>query len=218
VRVHALEALAPDWGGSIEAMRRVADEAQTHVDRNPRLRIFPGYVEAELAMAAWRAEDLRAAAKHYRRALAHGDHFAWNSGLSDVLNQLEDWNALEQVATAWLTTWPDDAIGYMWRGRARLKQGRSAEALADLEAGFERNPSHRYLLSLRAQALETLGRLPEAAAAYELVLEVAPGQPWASERLAEVRGRLEASREGARRMPGLAVIGIEGASAKGEGG
>jgi len=209
-RDRAARALATRYGGNVDALRRIADGAAPYVDRNPRLRLFAGHVEAELGVGAWHHRDYRAAAEHYRRALAYSAQPNWADDLGNVLDQLDAWPELETSGARWIELWPDNAVGYLWRGRARMAQRRPAEALPDLEVAAGKLPRHRYAHSLRGQALEQLGRLEDAAAAYEVVLGISPSHSWARERLAKVRERLAATSDASRTLPGLALIGGKG--------
>ena len=209
VRWAALEALTPDWGGSMEALRHVADGSQAYAARNPRLLVLPGFVDWQVGIAAKRSGDLPAAVASYRRALAHDDVWAWYMSLANVLSDQKDWKGLEEASEAWTGRWPEDALAYGWQGRALLAQGKPEEALAALDAGIARHGQDGWMLSLRAQALEQLGKLPEALTALEAVLAAKPGDEWASQRIGTLRARIEATRQGPKRMPGLAYIGIE---------
>src|SRR5262249_25131047 len=96
--------------------------------------------------------------------------------------------------------------GYLWRARARVSLKRPAEALPDIETAIEKLPRNAFARRIQGSALEKLGRLPEAAAAYEAALQLAPRDSWAQGPLAHVRETLTAASDGPRRMPGLALI------------
>jgi tetratricopeptide (TPR) repeat protein len=204
-RLRAANVFATRFGAGVEPLRRVAQGAEPYLERNPRLRMLEGFVEAELGVAAWGQRDHAAAADHYRRALAYSEQPNWFDDLGQMLDQLKAYAEMESRADAYVQRWPDFAVGYLWRGNARLSLRRPAEALPDLERAAADLPNHRYVRMWRGLALEHLGRLEEAAAAYEEVLALAPNQKWTRERLAKVRELLAAA-DAAPRMPGLALL------------
>jgi tetratricopeptide (TPR) repeat protein len=183
VRRRAMQSLSPHWGGSIEAMRQVATDAQGFADGNPRLRILPGYAEAEAAAIDWRAGRIKEAARGYRRALAHGALAEWYAGLADCLTRLGFWPKLLETSEEWMAQLGDGAWPRMWRGRARAELGDLAGALVDLDQAHAESPKDATILGLRGVARWRAGRLQEAAGDFRLALEIEPGDAWALEQL-----------------------------------
>lgn len=72
LREAALNAARPVWGGSWSRMESLATHAAVFTDRNPRLGVFGGYVDAERGRLALNEDDLPAAIHYYTRALEHG--------------------------------------------------------------------------------------------------------------------------------------------------
>ena len=65
------------------------------------------------------------------------------------------------------------AHAYCNRAAARLKlQGHADSALADVDAALQHNPCYAKAHRRRAQALTSLGRLEEAIASLDLLLEI----------------------------------------------
>lgn len=66
---------------------------------------------------------------------------------------------------------------------ALIKEHKFADALVRVEYAIKLVPGHAGYHSLRGDLLETLGRWPEARAAYAEALRCDPQQPWANENL-----------------------------------
>jgi hypothetical protein len=75
VRLRAMLALLPRWGGSYEEMNWLAAEAQQYADQNPELRALHGFVDWDRANIAARRNDTAAAFRHARASLRHGETF-----------------------------------------------------------------------------------------------------------------------------------------------
>ena len=183
VRWGAMNSLSPYWGGSIEAMRQVASDAQRFADGNPRLRKLPGYAEAEAADIEWRAKRYREAAQGYRRALAHGADSNWYAQLANCLAEMGAWRKVIETSDEWIADLGDFSSPRVWRGRARAELGDLAGALVDLDEAKAQSPKDVYTLELRGQVRMRLGRLPEAAEDFRLALEIEPGNAWVLEQL-----------------------------------
>jgi tetratricopeptide (TPR) repeat protein len=203
LRRTAMQALSPYWGGSIEAMRRVAEDAQRHADRNPRLRILPGYVEAEAARVHWFGKRYAEAAAGYSKALAYGDDADWYGWLANCLSRTEDWNGLLRTADLWLAALGEDASAHNWRGRALRELGKLPQALEEFDRAIALAPHFGYALNLRGITHKESGRLAEAAAdlrhgleheytswALNALIEVAAADPAAAAQTEAVARKL----------------------------
>ena len=184
VRWAALDALVPNWGGSLAAMRELAEDAQRFADRNPKLRKLLGRADVEQGHAYRLAGRYAEAAVLFRRALAHGDDHIWYDELAKCLEAMGQWKEVLEVSDSWIAAL-DQAIAYVWRGRALLELGRPAEALASYDVAIQYSPDYAYALRLRASALKRSGRLAEASSDlhHALALEY---DAWAVNELAEI--------------------------------
>ena len=183
VRRRAMESLSPRWGGSIEEMRQVAADAQGLADGNPRLRILPGFAEAEAAGIDWRAGRRKEASRGYRRALAHGGNPDWYGSLASCLAQLGFWAKLVETSEEWMAELGDGAEARYWRARGRAELGDRAGALVDLDQAHAWWPRDAHTLRQRGLVRWQLGRLREAADDFRLALEIEPDNAWAIEQL-----------------------------------
>lgn len=184
-RIHAIYANQPRWGGSLEEMERIAQEAQAHVGENRRLKILPGAVLAYRAIHQTRdrngKKDLDAAIALYTQALAYGDHgSAWTlerARLYISKNQLDEaMGDLERV----LSITPRDAEAYRERARVHMAREDWPKALADLARADELWPGNLWTLHQRASVEERMGRTEEALAHYRQALELDPDSGWTS--------------------------------------
>lgn len=76
VRVVAMHAMRPRWGGSLDAMRQIANDAQRHVSENARLRVLLGYPDWETCRS--QGTDQEEGPFDFapcERALEHGAHW-----------------------------------------------------------------------------------------------------------------------------------------------
>jgi tetratricopeptide (TPR) repeat protein len=216
VRERAMQALTPNWGGSLEEMEEVAEQAQPFAERNPRLRILAGYPIVAEANLAWRDGDLARAAAGYRRGLAYGDLWLWHNGLAKLLDKQREWRALKAHADAWLALGNADPAPWMWRSRALLALGNPGGALEDADHALTLTPQDPYLLRLRGDALGRLGRLADSLAAFEAALALAPDDAWTISQVEKARERVHAHSQQGGTLPALSQLGLSGASSKGE--
>jgi tetratricopeptide (TPR) repeat protein len=180
----ALEASAPNWGGSLAAMRALADDAQRFADRNPKLRKLLGNADVQQGHAL-RLEGRYADAEAlYRRALSHGDDHDWYDALARCLQAAGKWQALLQVSDEWNAAL-DQVGAQVWRGIALVQLGRPEEALAAYEIALRVDPENARTLELHAAALRRLGRFADAASDLRHALAL-HYNGWSVTQLAEI--------------------------------
>jgi tetratricopeptide (TPR) repeat protein len=101
-RVSTILALRPRWGGSYDAMKRFADEAQKYAVQNPRLESLKGFADVDRGDIAWNAGNLKGAVGYYNNALEEGGDFALayaeRGGVYDAFHRYDD--ALEDLSRA----------------------------------------------------------------------------------------------------------------------
>jgi tetratricopeptide (TPR) repeat protein len=194
VRRRAMQSLDVMWGGSLEQQRAIADEAQRYADGNPRLRILPGYVEAQVGQTAFRSKKYAEAAAAYRRALAHGALHDWYAMLGDALIYTDSWKELLEVSDQWLAELGDYNTPRQYRGRALAELGQIEAARADLEKARAGAPDHAYTLRSLGLAQRRAGMPKEALASYRRALKLEPNEPWTLEQIAALE-QAEAQRE-----------------------
>ena len=188
VRLQMVHALHPSWGGSVEAMEALANEAQVYADRNPELPILLGYPHAYRGAAARRKKDWQAAVSHYGRALAHGELADWRRWRGSARYEMGDYAGAEQDARAGLESQPDHLSLLVVRGRALIKLGRLDEALEGANHALAIAPRDRWFRSHRGWIHEKRGDFDRAIEDYRSALEIDPDSSWTVARLGWVLG------------------------------
>ena len=97
----------------------------------------------------------------------------------------------------------EEAIQRNNRGAELLKQGKAAEALADLRAAIDMAPGYVAAQGNLAYAYEQLGRLDEAMAAYQKVLDVEPKNVSVRNNLAALYSRVGRHEDAIREFEAL---------------
>jgi tetratricopeptide (TPR) repeat protein len=118
--------LRPRWGGSHEAMDRLAGEADSLVDRNPRLRALHGFSAWDEGDEAERKHDTIRALDLYDRALTFGDFWRFRMERGQLYHRLDrEADALADLERA-LVQRPQSARLLDLLAGAKYELGRSA--------------------------------------------------------------------------------------------
>lgn len=75
LRVRAVHAMRPRWGGSASQMEQLIDDADRAASINPRLRLLRGFLSYDEAEALLERKDLAGAIRMYTEAMRYGDHW-----------------------------------------------------------------------------------------------------------------------------------------------
>ena len=119
IRITAMHALRPRWGGSVEAMRQLANDAQAHASENPRLRVLLGYPDWEACQSqATDQEEGPYDLAPCERALAHGAHWDFFYARAHMHGRLEHFD--EQAADVERVLEQRPFYVYALRTRTRL--------------------------------------------------------------------------------------------------
>jgi tetratricopeptide (TPR) repeat protein len=175
-------------------MERAATEAQTVATRNPRLKVLLGYADEERAKTYREQKKFPAAFDAIDRALAVADFHRFHEERAWILRATErDKEALAELEQAVFQE-PQNDDYLAQRGSLRLDAGKLREGTDDLKAALLLDPTanrsaaergtkkliyegyQRYIASDRTGAL----------AAYDMALELSPGNVDALERKARV--------------------------------
>jgi tetratricopeptide (TPR) repeat protein len=186
VRKRAIEALSPRWGGSLEVMRALAEDAQQFAGQNPRLRLLPGLAVAEVAKGAHDRKQYAKAVEVYREALEISDERDWYDALSHNLDHLSDWAVLEATARHWIEVAGDDAAARFYLGKALVQSQQVAASLEHFDRAHALWPKNAEYLRWRGYARTQAGQVAGAADDLRRSLELQPGDAWASAQLAEI--------------------------------
>jgi tetratricopeptide (TPR) repeat protein len=178
--------LEPRWGGSFEAMDKVAEDAAPHLDENPRLALLRTLALAARGWPAYHAKDFPVAHELYERAVAEGP--VWENLLTagtSALRSGEEIRAVELYSQI-LRFWPWDQKARYWRAESFAAMELDDMALADYQQVLADDPGN--VFAQRAHANLLLKREDYAAAERKLeALHAAdPLDLWVAERLAWV--------------------------------
>lgn len=91
VRVRAMYAMRPRWGGSLDAMRQIANDAQRRVTENARLRVLLGYADWDTCRS--QGTDQEEGPFDFapcERALRHGAHWDFYYARAHMYERAED--------------------------------------------------------------------------------------------------------------------------------
>jgi tetratricopeptide (TPR) repeat protein len=200
----AIVALSPRWGGSLVAIRAIAEVAQTHVDRNPRLRVLLGFADAAQGVNEWNAGDRQRAIEHMRRALSFGGQHEWYETLCNLYYiEGEHENAI-RTATDWLEYDVHWAEALHWRSKSHREIGLYQRAREDLDQAVELWPEGEQIRKSRAYLLELRGDDLAAVEDLQKALELDPNDTWTllhlSRRLAGPLDRADEAEPHLRRL------------------
>jgi tetratricopeptide (TPR) repeat protein len=132
LRAAHMRGLLPRWGGSYEAMARLAEESAPYANRNPRIKALRGFVDWDKGRVFERAGKMGDAIESYQRAIDFGDFWQFRyergsyfSSADKLEDALEDFNSV-------LVQFPQDDVALNERARVEYELGRftSGEASA----------------------------------------------------------------------------------------
>lgn len=179
VRFRLIEALEPRWGGSLQDVRRVAEEAQATVDRNPRLRILLGFEHAFRARIAYQEKKTEEVVAHYTRALAYGDDGTdWSLGRATANKRADRMAEASRDINRVLELRPDYAYALAIRASIRMVAGAEEKALEDLNRAIELSPEYAWPRQMRGKIHQGKRRWQEAVSDYEVSLQGDPNDTW----------------------------------------
>jgi tetratricopeptide (TPR) repeat protein len=204
IRVTYLHTLKPRWGGSYDQMRRFIQERSD--DRNPRLRLLPGYIDLD------QAQDLRAD-KKYEAALVKadgactlGEHWEFLVSRARARVELNDLAAALSDLDRALVLRPGHPDILAERAYAYTHARRWEEAGLDLRAGIQVAPTQWLARSIFESVVKGLvydgwqrnqgGDRAGALRVFDLAAELAPNNRDVQSRRAQLIAGGEAADAG----------------------
>lgn len=196
VRVTALVALQPRWGGSYAQMRKLALIAP--VELNPRMRLLAGYIDLDQAKLLRGEKKYVEALAAVERACAVGEHWEFLVERAEVLQRLARYEeALADLDHA-ARLRPGSASVHFERAWVLSRLERFEESGLDLLAGLRINPTEgdgRRLFSRAVKALTyegwrhyQQGREADAVRVLDLAIELDQGNGEAKQRRTFILG------------------------------
>ena len=150
IRITAMWAKEPRWGGSHRQMAEITKAAKPHVDRNPYLGILSGFIHYGRRRRLDRNDRCKVAESEYRKALAFGDYWSFCLALARVyhfdLKRPEP--ALENVDRA-IALRPTRAETYRLRSKIAFTRNDFDAALTDLATAEMVRPGDENTLEWR---------------------------------------------------------------------
>ncbi len=113
---------------------------------------------------------------------------AWRE-LGDSLLEQRQAGKAEDAYREFVKRDPASGVGLAKLAQAQLEQGRTREALENIEAAAERGGDAFFVNAVRGDVLAELNRHADAAAAYDQALDVEPEDHWALHQAALEHGR-----------------------------
>ena len=159
-------AAAPEDGGTA----RTVNDQHSENWAARELRRFLSYPFLDKAYRLLKAGETEQARLHVRRALElDPDNVAIEYQSLALLSELDDHDAVVELAAKLLRQRPADGMALLYRGRANARQGKVAEALADLSsavAGDHLDAAHA------AEARGTMVDVAIGAGRYDLAIGI----------------------------------------------
>jgi tetratricopeptide (TPR) repeat protein len=137
VRYEYLEAVTPRWGGSLEQMRRVGEEARS-LPADDR-RFIENLVLYHTGSDYYIRDDYKQAAEYFERAMPMCPGMAGSADGAMYLytTQMKDYPRAIVAAGRYIDRYPRAARGYMFRANAYEHSRMYKEAFGDYERGAQ---------------------------------------------------------------------------------
>jgi tetratricopeptide (TPR) repeat protein len=137
-----------------------------------------------LGMEELRRNDLPAACVAFRRALELGmDEYFVRYNVANCERKEGDLAAAEELYDTLIEQARERWEAFGARGLVRVQRGRAAEGLQDLQIAARLAPNHADVFYSMGLALEALGRMDEARAAWQRALQIDPKHAASRQRL-----------------------------------
>jgi len=168
VEIRAMQE-AGEFRASIEPLREILARVPGHAEANLRLGVALAR-SGQTNLAVWPLERAAASAEQALDA---------NLALASLYFELRDYESAIASAGRVLELRPDEPSALSLRYKAELEAKRHARALEDIDRLLVLAPENPEMVVARAVVLGEMGRLDEAALAYQRVIEVADaaGEP-----------------------------------------
>lgn len=183
-----MDAVQPQWGGSLGLMQDVAAGAARHADANPSLALFaaePICSEADALRCDGCDKDGARSLALYRTAGEIGPAACFLAGAGAAAVLAEDLIAATRYySQAYRFFGRDDWLAY--RAQNLRSLGRADWALQDLNGANVRDPSNVTVLHALALAYSDAGRTGDVEKAYRRILDAEPDHVAAAVDLAQL--------------------------------
>lgn len=177
-----MDAVQPQWGGSLREMELVAERAKAHADTNPSLALLkaePLCQQADALRCTHCEKDGQKSLDLYRQAgtIGPSNCFLDGAGAAAVLAQ-DLPTATRYYSQAYRFLGKDEWLAY--RAQNLRSLGRGAWALENLQNALARQPQNTTLLYALALAYSDAGRLGDVEKTYLEMLRIDPANTTAA--------------------------------------
>lgn len=184
VRAAMIQTLEPRWGGSLEAMRQLADDAVPYQPDNPRIANLRAIALACAGLEAYWAEDYTEALRHFDAGLAEGPVGFYLELAAFANSRRGDHVRAVELASQNLRFSPDHLAARQRRVADLTALGEFAWADSDLDIILSTRPRDPAALRAKAELLLRGGDDAAAAKGLQQLLSTNPGDRWAKQSLA----------------------------------
>jgi len=175
LRMYRLNALRPNWGGSIQAMSQFIETAKPFYAKNPRLRVLEGTVDQEIGFQYALKGNYKEALNHFDRALEFGDFSTYMYQRGDALLRLGKTDEAIKVFTRVLEKYPLYLVVWTERAHAYFKLKDYKKARSDYLRSFRIYPNDALVAHRIAMSSYYLHKYADAVRYNELALRYDPG-------------------------------------------
>jgi len=174
----------PRWGGSYEAMDRLAASSAPLAAKNPRMANLKAMALAARGLSSYWAKDYATALTHFDKGLAEGPVRFYLDLATYAASQAGDHEKAVEFASQVLRFFPQDSNVRLGRAYGLMQIGRYDWAETDLRRALDTNPTD--IKTLRSYADLSMRRGDNAAAEARLkaILVLDPADDWATRSLA----------------------------------
>lgn len=156
-REYFTHSLLPRWGGSYEAIQKVAADTGSYYARAPHLKVLEGRVSADIASLAAHRGDYKQALGYFDKALANGDFWFFNQGKGEALWELDDYSgALDQFSRV-IRDKPGYKRGWWMRSQVQKMLNNFPAAISDISRAIDIEPLDDSPVAARGYIYEMAG-------------------------------------------------------------
>jgi tetratricopeptide (TPR) repeat protein len=183
-RAELMSKYEPRWGGSFEAMDRLAASSAPLATQNPRMANLKATALAARGLSAYLAKDYATALKHFDAGLVEGPVLFYLDLANYAASQAGDHEKAVEFASQVLRFFPRDSKVRLGRAYDLMQIARYDWAESDLRRALDTDPTN--IKTLRSYADLSIRRGDNAAAEARIkaVLAIDPVDDWATSTLA----------------------------------
>lgn len=134
LRRRQMLSLTPRWGGSYDAMARLARESAPYAGKNARLKTLPGFVSWDKAKMAMFAGEYGKSIPLFEKALSFGENWNFVYDLSECYRLAKMYDRALEMANRAIALEPLSSDAYGLRSKIFFAQGNLIQAMESLKS------------------------------------------------------------------------------------